>query len=195
MANTPVASPGVDRHYGHQTRRFPSYNSAVRPGCQSYVPVSVQVLDAETGTAIAGARVESRIIYGMTPFAPKPSAAVTDHRGRGVVRISDTAGASSRGVRAASPGYLEATAFIPEDRFRHLRGERRPSGAVARSPAADLTVKLYRQPHPYFVFVVPNGYRGLLKLDQSSPTTESDLSPSERAVEVAVRPPVPQKLP
>jgi hypothetical protein len=164
-------------------------------GCQSFVPVSVQVIDAETAAPVSGARVDAYVLTGMTLFAPKPSSVVTDGRGRAVVRVSDTVDAAGRGAAAAAPGYLRALARFPESRFHRLRDRRRPAREVATSSAADLVIELYREPHPSIVLVVPNGYRGLLRLDQSAPCSERILSPRERVVEVSVRSPAPQKLP
>jgi hypothetical protein len=111
-------------------------------GCgRTYHPVNVAVYDAETDAPIAGAEVA--VYYrGIYPFGfPKSDPAATDDRGAATIRIA--AGETVEWC-ASAEGYMVD------------RGE----------PGEDVRVfRLYKLPRPQVTIVVPNGYRGPLKID------------------------------
>jgi hypothetical protein len=172
--------------------------------CQSYVPVSVRVVDAESLAPVSGAKVETNYVteLGFVDFwrwylfksdGITPSSAITDDGGRAVIQVSGRR-MVARGVKCDAQGYLQTVAGIGTERFDAIRGDRPRSPSMTDLPV-DVTVRLYREPHPTLMVVVPNGYRGLLRLDSSAPTTRRSLGSGERTLEVFVRSPQPQKLP
>jgi hypothetical protein len=178
----------------------------VLSACQSFYPVRVQVLDAETHQPIPGATVDGNYmtelsvadVYGELIFGytagPKPTSATTDDHGFAVLSLSDYS-ARTRGALAHAPGYLTSAANIDPARFDLIRRDAHRAGSLSPAGPPDLTVHLYLGPHPKLQLVLPDGYLGLLRLDQSLPTTRATLPPHERTVEFAIHPPVPQKVP
>jgi len=179
----------------------------VLSACQSFYPVRVQVLDAETQKPIPGATVEGdymmtelsvadvygELIFGYTA-GPKPTSATTDDRGLAVLPLSDYS-ARTRGARVHADGYLTSAANIAPARFDQIRRDSNRSEATPTNNPPDLIVRLFRPPHFTLQLVIPDGFRGLLRLDSSSPTTTVALPPNPRIVEVPVHPPGPEKLP
>jgi hypothetical protein len=113
-------------------------------GCYTYEPVRFCVRDAESGEAIAKAKIEVVHPYVLNLFPPKDAGAVTDEHGDAVVRVAD----STPMFTAEADGYIPPHFLLPV------------KGRVDRRQE----VWLYRLPRPTVEIVLPDGYRGLLTI-------------------------------
>ncbi len=119
-------------------------------GCQTYRPVSVVAVDAETKKPIPGAAV--RISYPLTPSSRAPAAASGETGDDGTVRLRAAPIEDGFQVEANAPGYLLE--------------ERSLSGEVVQSPQpASVVLAMYAAPGPTVELVVPVGFRGLVRVE------------------------------
>lgn len=111
----------------------------------SHRSVEVSVHDAETNVPVAGAQVGVWYRYMMIANAPKPTSAVTDERGIAVVPATTF---ESQEWSASAAGYLAGSRGSDPDHPKRME------------------FRLYRQPAPRLTIIVPDGYRGPLKIDR-----------------------------
>ena len=139
-----------------RSRRF-LYSAALctafLSGCQwlqSYRPVSVVAVDAETKKPIPGAVV--RISYPVTPGYRSPSPASGETGADGAVRLRAAPIEDGLDVEANAPGYLLE--------------ERSLSGQVVQDPQpAPVVLEMYAAPRPTVELVLPLGFRGLVHVE------------------------------
>ncbi len=146
-------------------------------GCQlfhDYRPVTVLVRNAETKKPIPGAEVGIIYLSMLDPFAPWSSSGKTDDDG--VVHLSAAPYRCAR-MSAEANGYLmedrdvavqEILNIEPENPFK-LKNPRRITHVV----------EMYSEPRPTIELIVPNGYRGLIKVE-IMPLDDSRCTPGQR---------------
>lgn len=141
---------------------------AATPGCQmfyQYRPMPVLVRDAETQKPIVGADVQITYPLARPEESPWQSAGVT--AADGIVRLRAAPyGPAGILVDATAPGYLSEEKSMSVDAVRavpttHLfeSSDKRPAGLV---------VDMYAEPRPSIELVVPNGYRGTVKVEMQT---------------------------
>jgi hypothetical protein len=114
----------------------------------SYHPTHVTVRDAETGTPIAGAEIQVWYLYVMVLNPPDPASAVTNQQGVADVRVATFL----HEWNISSDGYLTESTYGPDS-------------VDGTEPDQGFNFRLYRRPAPRITIVVPNGYRGALKIE------------------------------
>jgi hypothetical protein len=157
-------------------------------GCRQYTSFTVRVEDAETGKPLRGAQVKAShsipniesYFFGL--FPPAESRDITDLDGLARVRMTANAEGSIHGVNAIAPGYLQGAAQVSEEQLRAwTKREAKPS----KGP--DVTVRLYAEPEPRLVLVIPKKYRGLIRLHEVY--SEKLFPAGKRVFDVEVRGP------
>ena len=123
---------------------------AFASGCQSYRPVSVAAVDAETKKPIPGATV--RISYPMTASYSAPAALSAATGDDGVAQLRAAVLDDGFQVEATAPGYLVEERSLAAD-------------AVKDAHAAPVVMEMYAGPAPSVELVVPVGYRGLVRVE------------------------------
>ena len=166
----------------------------VAAGCRRYVDVPVRVIDAETNAPIAGAVVRSEYtVAGLTfadflPFGTRlrelrRSTATSDSDGNAVVQLTPDGDTMVQGVSAKASGYLPSIVVpVAKDVLRGLRR----SAAEGAEPVA--TIPMLVEPMPRVVLVLPDGYRGLVRV--VSRYSESPPVPGQR---IFLRPVAPER--
>jgi len=122
----------------------------VLPGCiacYQSAPVTVTVLDAESEAPIPGAQVDLRYSSMMYLNAPREVSGETGSDGR--VEIEETT-FGGEWWRVSAPGYITTDDSSP-----------RPEGSLGNPRE----FRLYREPNPEIVVVIPNGYVGPVFVD------------------------------
>lgn len=140
------------------------------PGCiriasHAYETVDVRVLDAETNDPISNATVSIRYGHGeeIVLNQPKNVAATTDRHGRAVLEITGYIDMGVIGWKVSALGYLTRYARDPlggrvPDEFLKV--------ATDHDAPLEAEIRLYRAPRPSVTIVVPDGYRGPLKIER-----------------------------
>ena len=121
----------------------------VLPGCLAWYrsePVTVTVLDAESNAPIQGAQVDLHYSYVMCLNPPKDVSVETGSDGRAEI---EEATFESKAWRVSAPGYIAKWPIFPED----------------GSPGNPREFRLYREPEPEVVVVIPTGYVGPILVD------------------------------
>ena len=133
------------------------------PGCiafPSYQPVDVLVLDAETGNPLSNATVSVTYARGVLVLTiPKEISVNTDMCGRATLRVTDYHGGVFWEITAQN--YI-ALGFPVS--YRHIP-EELEIATEEHTDHKEVIIRLYRQPKPTITVIVPEGYRGPLKLD------------------------------
>jgi hypothetical protein len=135
--------------------------SALIGGCTTKT-VTVHVRDGEYGLPIAGAQVS--VSYGALSFPsfspPKAEKEATDSNGRAVLHVKQWRQPAR--VTAMAPGYLF---YQSESSLKTLR-EWRADLALEKQllPPAEVDLNLYRAPLPTVKIIVPDGYRGPVRI-------------------------------
>jgi hypothetical protein len=128
--------------------------SSTTPGCiafYGYEPVQVSVRDVETGEPIGGAKIRVWYRYMLVLNAPDPTEAKTDPAGAATLQVATFA---MQSLETSAEGYMNAP---EQDSFE--------------VPKDRVVFDLYRKPRPRITIIVPNNYRGPLKIDRRpSPT-------------------------
>ncbi len=141
-------------------------------------PVEVQVLDAETEKPIARATIS--IMYGHPEMIifnmPDGTAGETDQDGAVELIVADFDYGSRWEVNA--DGYLTSWLYARDD--ERVPEEIREAGTHGVEQAV---IRLYREPRPVIMFVAPNDYRGLIKLEWK-PTASFVIGQREFLVDV-----------
>lgn len=136
----------------------------VLPGCLAsyqYVPVTVTVLDAESNAPIQGAQVDLHYLYMMCLNPPRNISVETGSDGR--VEIEE-ATFGSNAWKVSAPGYIAQWTSSPAD----------------GSPGNPREFRLYREPEPEVVVVIPTGYVGPVFLDFMPSNTWIQDAPGSR---------------
>ena len=126
-------------------------------GCASYSyeRLNIVTIDGESGTPVNNARVTVRYIQKFRPLNPPANVDVrTREDGTATVRVADF----GPQWKVTAPGYLTF----------HSSGYRmattRLPDVFYRRPSKTVEIPLYRTPQPIVNVIVPNGYRGPLKV-------------------------------
>lgn len=140
------------------------------PGCisfatHSYELVDVRVLDAETSDPLCNARVSVYYAHGEEIVLNQPEnlAVSTDRHGRAALEITDyTIDLGVIGWEVSAEGYLTRHAGDPfsgrvPDEFKKV--------ATDHDASLEAEIRLYRAPRASVTIVVPDGYRGPLKIE------------------------------
>jgi hypothetical protein len=134
------------------------------PACQffqDYRPVTVVVRDAETKQPIPQAQI--KIWYPLparTIHAPHEASALTDIDG--VARVSASSRADDIMLAVAAAGYMRDDVNLPTQ----LRQNPDPGNLFrpAGQHTANMIVELYAEPRPTVELVLPDRYRGLVRV-------------------------------
>jgi hypothetical protein len=143
---------------------FAAFLLAAGPGCQAlhlYRPVTVLAQDAETKKPIPGAEV--RITYPLAQPSTAPWESVATTGGDGLARLRAAPyGEAGIMVDVTIPGYMTERKSFPVQAVEAVK----PVSFLgsAREGPADFVVELYAEPFPGVELVLPDGYRGLVKV-------------------------------
>jgi hypothetical protein len=118
----------------------------------SYRTAVFRLVDAETGQPVAGGRI-GLDYSGM--LAPKGDGGTTDAQGRVRLRVARNEGAK---VRTEAAGYLP----VPNEEVWE-----------APKPPEEIEIAIYRGPAPQAELVVPDAFRGVLRVDAKQTDSES----------------------
>jgi hypothetical protein len=121
----------------------------VLPGCLAWYlsgPVTVTVLDAESNAPIQGAQVDLHYSYVMCLNQPKDVSVETGSDGQAEI---EEAAFESKAWKVSASGYIAQWPIFPED----------------GSPGNPREFRLYREPEPEVVVVIPTGYVGPILVD------------------------------
>ena len=121
----------------------------VLPGCLAWYlsgPVTVTVLDAESNAPIQGAQVDLHYSYVMCLNQPKDVSVETGSDGQAEI---EEAAFESKAWKVSASGYIAQWPIFPED----------------GSPGNPHEFRLYREPEPEIVVVIPTGYAGPVLID------------------------------
>lgn len=141
-------------------------------GCNSYhyVVSQVTVVDAETGDPIPDVTVSTGYGYGLYGplFPPSASFGMTDERGVVYLRVSAS---QERGAYpnwyTESPDYFSY--FVDDAKNKAVREVGNLAEVKDTSQVVNVTFRRWRKPTPTVSVVVPNDYRGYVRV-QKSPT-------------------------
>jgi hypothetical protein len=155
------------------------------PGCQAlyvYRPVVVQAQDAETKKPIPGAEV--RLAYPLAQSSLAPWEPVGTTGRDGVVRLQATPyGDAGILLDVTVPGYMSEQQNYPVEAVKAIK----PAGlfeATDKRPV-DFVVEMYAEPFPSVELVLPNGYRGTLKVAVKI-RNDAPFQPGQRVFSYAV---------
>jgi hypothetical protein len=140
---------------------YPVFLLATLPGCQAlhaYRPVTVLACDAETKKPIPGAEV--RISYPLAQSPPWEPVGTTSSDGTVQLKAAPYGDAGIL-VDAVRSGYMTEQKGFPVDAVKAVSPFRFFSGG---SHAPDLVVEMYAEPLPEVELMLPDGYRGTLKV-------------------------------
>jgi hypothetical protein len=160
---------------------------AASSGCQmfhAYRPVTVLVQDAETHQPIPDANVSIGYLAMLDPFVPRESSGKTGNDG--IVEL--------RAAPYHCPSILldgSVTGYWPERKWMTAEDIRKiePSSRSRknRERPADFVLEMYSEPAATVDFVIPNGFRGLVKV-KFSPSEKKDWTPGQRLFTYEVPP-------
>jgi hypothetical protein len=133
-------------------------------GCQalhSYRNVTVQTVDAETKKPIPGAEV--RLSYPLADASMAPWQSVGTTGSNGTIQLR-AAPYGEVGIQLDStvPGYMSAQKGFPVAAVEAIK-----QAGFFESPdqrPVNFTVEMYAEPFPSVELVLPNGYRGTVKV-------------------------------
>jgi hypothetical protein len=138
---------------------------AAGPGCLAfhrYRPVAVLARDAETGKPIPGAEVQVSYPYTPPSRSPYNSSATTEADGVARVRAAPAGEAGIR-IETTAQGYMSDSRTLAIAEVEELEPEPLFGAAESKQPA--VVVELYADPRPRVELVVPNYYRGKIKVE------------------------------
>jgi hypothetical protein len=135
------------------------------PGCAVYTlrPVDVVVVDAESGKPVQGAEVGVDYLALFILNRPWPASGKTDSQGKTSLWVANFHDGSEN-WSASAPDYLpfQSGGMGSDSRNRIPCDLVPPGGSAATGPAV---IHLYRKPAARIMVIVPDGYRGPLKID------------------------------
>jgi hypothetical protein len=128
-------------------------------GCglfNEYRPMHVMVRDAETKEPIAGVEITGMATRMLDVFGPIPPHGTTDASGQATL---------SAGLDRGLDLIFEADGYLRKNINSSITAEDVQSLPKAEDPSRiDLLINLERDPKATFVLIVPNHYRGLLRI-------------------------------
>lgn len=139
------------------------------PGCisiasHSYETVDVRVLDAETNDPISNATVS--ITYGhgeeIVLNQPENVAVTTDGHGRAILEITEYIDTGVVAWEVSAGAYISRYAG---DTFSGRVPDEFLKVGTDHDAPLEAEIQLYRAPRPSVTIVVPDGYRGPLKIE------------------------------
>ena len=143
---------------------YPILLLVTAPGCQafhSYRPATVLVRDAETKKPIPGAEV--RLSYPLADPSTAPWQSVGSTTGDGTTQLR-VAPYGEVGILldATIPGYMSEQKTYPLEAVKAIEPL-----SFFKSPGqhpSSFVVEMYAEPFPSVELVLPNGYRGTVKV-------------------------------
>lgn len=139
-------------------------NAAV--GCQSMhptVPVAVTIRDAETKAPVPGAEVTFLYPADDSGTHSRDATGVTNAGGIAQVRATTDADGLPQ-VKINAANYIADQRMLPGDALRAIRSSS-SWPFTGRTDPVEVSLDVYRGPMPVIDLIVPNGYRGLIKVD------------------------------
>jgi hypothetical protein len=133
------------------------------PGCQTFhsdQTLAVMVRDAETKQPITTAEVYLCQRLKPDEVAPCRSAAFTGADGIARIR-TEPGGEHGFQVQSVAQGYIPETINVPASALK--KNPSLPPSQTAKARPAEVTVEVYAAPDFSVEFVLPPGYRGLVK--------------------------------
>jgi hypothetical protein len=131
-------------------------------GCYSYRNVKITVLDAESREPIPNASVRTFYEAGVLFPAPTEYSGTTDEHGDVRLRVAkDSEGIGILPSAAGYQSYWAQPAF--PDGSSYVSG---PFTEIPPWPFDHVTVTLYREPPPTVTFIVPDGFRGIVRIEE-----------------------------
>jgi hypothetical protein len=156
-------------------------------GPYRYVTTKLTLLDAETSEPICGAGV--RVGYSSWPtgpvLPPAPDSSVTDEKGQAFLRATtDSSRDAYPSWRTEADGYFGTlTGGEAGDPTEAIAGAlaRRESG-----PPIEFTFRRFARPNPTVMVVVPDGYRGYVRVcpPQGEPEPTAEAHPRYFEIEI-----------
>jgi hypothetical protein len=134
-------------------------------GCEAfhqYRPLTVLVRDAETKQPIGEAEVQVSYPFTPAPYAPAESSADTDTVGRARLRAAPS-GDTGVLVDVNAHGYLSEQAHLSAAAVQALEPEHLFATVELKPP--NVVVEMYAEPGPTVELIVPDAYRGLVKVE------------------------------
>jgi hypothetical protein len=134
------------------------------PGCQAlyvYRPVQILAQDAETKKPIPGAEVRLSYPLAQSSLAPWESVGTTSSDGLARLQAA-TYGEVGILLDVTKPGYMTEQQNYPVEAVKEIK----PAGlfeSVEKRPVS-FVVEMYSEPFPAVELVLPDGYRGTVKV-------------------------------
>ncbi len=136
-------------------------------GCQYLhptVPVAVTIRDAETKAPVAGAQVAILYPTDESGVHGRDVSGVTS--ATGVVHVqASTDDEALPQVKINAANYIEDQRMLPGDALRAIRSTSPLGPLFGRNEPVEVALEVYRGPMPVIDLIVPNGYRGLVKVE------------------------------
>jgi hypothetical protein len=153
-------------------------------GCYRYHAASITVFDAETDKNIEGAHIRTEYNRALLHQGPRTSHGVTNQNGFTRIEVADDP--LGTGIDVSKEGYLERGMMIyPEGKPAVTDF---PGTTHRKWPYDSLRVGLYAKPYPQVMLVLPNAYRGLLRIAEGGKARDLPCPPGKRLFEFAVDP-------
>jgi hypothetical protein len=130
-------------------------------GCglfHEYRPMHVLVRDAETKQPLAGVEVRGWYMTMMDVFGPNTPHGTTDKDGLVTLQIGPD---RLFVLRVIEDGYLLADTDATQEYFKKLPRKGDPDDLPGR---IDFVFDLKPEEHPTFILIIPDNYRGLVKV-------------------------------
>jgi hypothetical protein len=160
---------------------------AVVSGCQTfhvYRPVAVQVRDAETKQPIPGAEV--RISYPLMQDSLTPPDSFGLTNGEGITRLRATPyGKAGITLKATAKGYLPEEQGVLVETIKEIKPAYLFESTDHRP--VNFVLEAYAEPPFSVEFIVPTGYRGLVKAEVKI-QEDAPLTPGQRCFSYPVSP-------
>jgi len=123
----------------------------------TYRPVQISVQDAETQKPIPNVRIQTVYFFMFLLNPPQSTPVTTNSNGQATEMVATY---NDRILIATAAGYIRSNPMnVLHDENYHL--------------PHSITIKLYREPLPKITYVIPNGYRGPLKIVTFPPTKDT----------------------
>jgi hypothetical protein len=157
--------------------------TVAEPGClllQHPKSVSVLVRDAETKQPINGAEVKLMCLSARTAKHPPETTGATGNDG--VVRLAAAQDVETAFVQGGGKGYITEEANLPAAIIVNAKPLKR-----GETGPPDFVLDVYAEPAIKVELVVPNGYRGLVKVEVET-QPDAPWTPGQRNLRCEVPP-------
>jgi hypothetical protein len=159
----------------------------ITSGCQvlhSYRPVPVLARDAETKQPIS--EVDIRLTYPLARNASAPWESSATTGADGIARLQAAPyGLAGVILEATASGYLPEGIHVSSETIEEIPRAHWFEATSRRPPC--LVLEMYAGPRPAVELVVPNGYRGLVKVEITVPD-DAPSTPGQRNFSYTVPP-------